>query len=66
LVKAEPRGFSVLMPKIKTSDYDYIIFDLPPVSQTSSSARLAGYMDLTVLVLESEKTGQQRQRKRRL
>jgi Mrp family chromosome partitioning ATPase len=59
LVKAEPNRFASLMPKIKTSDYDYIIFDLPPVSQTNSTARLAGYMDITLLVLESEKTGKQ-------
>jgi Mrp family chromosome partitioning ATPase len=59
LVKVEPGGIVNLMPKIKGSDYDYIIFDLPPVSQTNSTARLAGYMDLTLLVVESEKTGQQ-------
>jgi MinD-like ATPase involved in chromosome partitioning or flagellar assembly len=59
LVKYEPGRIAHLMPKIKESDYDYIIFDLPPVSQTSATARLAGYMDITLLVVESERTGQQ-------
>lgn len=51
-----PKRFSQLMPKLKGSDYDYIIFDMPPVSQTSVTARLATYMDMTLLVVESEKT----------
>ena len=53
------QGFNQLMPKLKASDYDYIIFDLPPVSQTSSTPRFSGYMDIVLLVLESERTGQQ-------
>jgi polysaccharide biosynthesis transport protein len=51
-----PKRFSQLLPKLKASDYDYIIFDMPPVSQTSVTARLATYMDMTLLVIESEKT----------
>ena len=53
------QGLSNLMPKLKASDYDYIIFDLPPVSQTSSTPRFSGYMDIVLLVLESERTAQQ-------
>ena len=44
------------MPKLKASQYDYIIFDMPPVSQTSMTARLSGLMDMVLLVIESEKT----------
>jgi Mrp family chromosome partitioning ATPase len=55
-----PRTLSELVPKIRASDYDYIIFDLPPISQTSVTARVAGLLDLNVLVLESEKTLQGR------
>ena len=51
-----PSRFTHLVPKMKASDYDYIIFDMPPVSQTSVTARLAGFMDLVFLVVESEKT----------
>ena len=54
-----PTRFNHLVPQLKASDYDYIIFDMPPVTQTSATPRLASYMDITLLVLESEKTGQQ-------
>ena len=52
-----PRRLSEIMPKLKASDYDYIIFDMPPVTQTSITSKLAGYMDMVLLVVESEKTG---------
>lgn len=51
-----PRQFSQLVPKLKASNYDYIIFDMPPVSQTSITPRLARFVDTMVLVIESEKT----------
>jgi polysaccharide biosynthesis transport protein len=54
-----PKRFANLVPKMKASDYDYIIFDMPPVTQTSVTARLAGYMDMVLMVVESEKTGQE-------
>ncbi len=57
--KGLPSRFNNLVPKLKASDYDYIIFDMPPVTQTSATPRLASYMDITLMVLESEKTGQQ-------
>jgi Mrp family chromosome partitioning ATPase len=53
-----PKKISTLMPKLKTSEFDYIIFDMPPVSQTSVTARLSGLMDMVLLVIESEKTNQ--------
>jgi uncharacterized protein involved in exopolysaccharide biosynthesis/Mrp family chromosome partitioning ATPase len=53
-----PKRFAHLIPKMKASDYDYIIFDMPPVSQTSVTARLAGFMDMMLMVIESEKSGQ--------
>ena len=51
-----PKRFAALVPKLKASDYDYIIFDMPPVSQTSITTRLAGFMDTVMLVIESEKS----------
>lgn len=51
-----PRRFNSLVPQLKASDYDYIIFDMPPVSQISVTPRLAGFMDMVLLVVESEKT----------
>ena len=41
---------------MKASDFDYIIFDMPPVSQISITPRLARFMDMVLLVIESEKT----------
>jgi uncharacterized protein involved in exopolysaccharide biosynthesis/Mrp family chromosome partitioning ATPase len=51
-----PKKFASLMPKMKASDYDYIIFDMPPVSQTSVTSKVAGLLDMTFLVVESERT----------
>jgi MinD-like ATPase involved in chromosome partitioning or flagellar assembly len=58
LVGALPKQFSQLMPKLKVSNYDYIIFDMPPVSQTSVTPRLARFMDMVLLIIESEQTNQ--------
>ena len=48
--------FANLIPKLKMSDYDYIIFDMPAISQTSITLRAAAFMDLVLLVIESGKT----------
>lgn len=55
-LKVLPKKFSDLVVKLNTSNYDYIIFDMPPITQTSVTPRLAHFMDLVLLVLESEKT----------
>ncbi len=57
LPRVLPGRFASLMPKLKASDYDYIIFDMPPVSQTSMTLRAARIMDMVLLVIEAEKTG---------
>ena len=51
-----PKKFANLLPRLKASDYDYIIFDMPPISRTGVAQRLSGFMDMTLLVVESEKT----------
>jgi Mrp family chromosome partitioning ATPase len=51
-----PKRFKNLVPKLKASDYDYIIFDMPPISQISATPRLARFMDMVFVVVESEKT----------
>jgi uncharacterized protein involved in exopolysaccharide biosynthesis/Mrp family chromosome partitioning ATPase len=51
-----PKRFNHLLPKMKASDFDYIIFDMPPVSQISITPRLARFMDMVLLVVESGKT----------
>lgn len=52
-----PTRFKHLVPRLKASDFDYIIFDMPPISQVSITPRLARFMDMVLLVVESEKTG---------
>jgi uncharacterized protein involved in exopolysaccharide biosynthesis/Mrp family chromosome partitioning ATPase len=51
-----PKRFTNLVPRMKASDYDYIIFDMPPISQISVTPRLARFMDFVVMVVESEKS----------
>ena len=51
-----PRKFANLVPKLKASDYDYIIFDMPTVTQTSITPRMAGLLDMVMMVIEAEKT----------
>ncbi|HEU6449326.1 MAG TPA: Wzz/FepE/Etk N-terminal domain-containing protein [Verrucomicrobiae bacterium] len=63
LPRALPKRFAGLVPKLKASDYDYIIFDLPPVNQISITPRLAGFMDMVLLVIESEKTNREAARR---
>jgi Mrp family chromosome partitioning ATPase len=54
-----PQRFAKLLPQLKSSDFDYIIFDMPPVSQISITPRLAGFMDMVLLVVESEKNSRE-------
>jgi uncharacterized protein involved in exopolysaccharide biosynthesis/Mrp family chromosome partitioning ATPase len=56
LPRALPNRFKSLVPRLRASDYDYIIFDMPPVSQISITPRLAKFMDMVLMVVESEKT----------
>ncbi len=51
-----PQRFNKIMPKLRASDFDYIIFDMPPVSAISSTPRLASFMDVVLMVMDSEKT----------
>jgi uncharacterized protein involved in exopolysaccharide biosynthesis/Mrp family chromosome partitioning ATPase len=59
LACALPSKLTHIVPKLRASDYDYIVFDMPAISPMSATPRLGGYMDIVLLVLEAEKTGQQ-------
>src|SRR5436305_3178538 len=50
------KKFFALIPNLKASDFDYIIFDMPPISQTSPTIGLAALMDKVLVVVEAEKT----------
>jgi Mrp family chromosome partitioning ATPase len=54
-VLSSPRRFTTVVPQLNASDYDYIVFDMPPVNAVSITPRLARHMDLTLLVVEAEK-----------
>jgi succinoglycan biosynthesis transport protein ExoP len=54
-----PKQLARVVPKLRVCDYDYIVFDLPPTTPTTMTARLAGMMDLVILVVESEKDTQE-------
>jgi uncharacterized protein involved in exopolysaccharide biosynthesis/Mrp family chromosome partitioning ATPase len=49
------KKFFDLMPNLKASDFDYIIFDMPPLSDTSPALGMASFMDKVLLVVEAEK-----------
>jgi Mrp family chromosome partitioning ATPase len=55
LPRVLPKRFTNLVPRMKASDYDYIIFDMPAINQLSVTPRLARFMDFVVMVVESEK-----------
>lgn len=49
------KRFFDLVPNLKGSDFDYIIFDMPPLGQMSPTLGMAGFMDKLLLVVEAEK-----------
>src|SRR5438552_14843638 len=49
------RKFFDMMPNMKASDFDYIIFDMPPLDQTSPTWGMAAFLDKLLLVVEAEK-----------
>jgi uncharacterized protein involved in exopolysaccharide biosynthesis/Mrp family chromosome partitioning ATPase len=49
------KKFFDMMPNLKASDFDYIIFDMPSLEQTSPTWGMAAFMDKLLLVVEAEK-----------
>jgi tyrosine-protein kinase Etk/Wzc len=45
---------SRLMPDLKASYFDYIIFDMPALGNTSPTPAMAAFMDQVIVVVESE------------
>lgn len=52
------KRFFDLVPNLKASDFDYIVFDMPPLGQTSPTLGMAGFMDKVLLVVEAEENNQ--------
>jgi uncharacterized protein involved in exopolysaccharide biosynthesis/Mrp family chromosome partitioning ATPase len=53
------KKFFDLMPNLKASDFDYIIFDMPPLNETSPTIGMAPFMDKMLLVVEAEKNSRE-------
>ncbi len=53
------KKFFDMMPNLKASDFDYIIFDMPPLAQTSPTWGMAAFMDKLLLVVEAEKNNRE-------
>jgi polysaccharide biosynthesis transport protein len=51
-----PTALHEIMPHLVASDFDYIIFDMPPVGPTSPTLTMAGFMDKVLLVLDGDNT----------
>jgi succinoglycan biosynthesis transport protein ExoP len=49
------KKFFDMMPNMKASDFDYIIFDMPALEQTSPTWGMAAFMDKLLVVVEAEK-----------
>jgi succinoglycan biosynthesis transport protein ExoP len=47
------KKFFDMMPNLKASDFDYIIFDMPQLSQTSPTWGMAPFMDKLLLVVKA-------------
>src|SRR5438876_5849447 len=53
------KKFFDMMPNMKASDFDYIIFDMPPLDQTSPTWGMAAFMAKLLLVVEAEKNNRE-------
>jgi succinoglycan biosynthesis transport protein ExoP len=45
-----------LIKDYKASEFDYVIFDMPALNDTSATLPIAGFMDKVLLVVEAEKS----------
>ncbi len=50
------KKFFDMMPNLKASDFDYIIFDMPPLTQTSPTLGMSGFMDTMLMVVAADET----------
>src|SRR5437773_7950318 len=53
------KKFFDMMPNMKASDFDYIIFEMPPLDQTSPTWGMAAFMDKLLVVVEAEKNNRE-------
>jgi len=51
-----PKRFYDLLPHLQGTDFDYVIFDMPPLAQNSVALAMSGFMDKVIMVVEAERT----------
>lgn len=54
-----PMHLYELLPHFRASEFDYIIFDMPALAQTSPTIAMAGLMDKVLLVVDGEDTSRE-------
>lgn len=54
-----PMHLYELLPHFRASEFDYVIFDMPPMAQTSPTLAMAGLMDKVLLVVDGEDTSRE-------
>ena len=54
-----PTALHEIMPHLVASDFDYIVFDMPPLGPTSPTLTMAGFMDKVLLVLDGDNTSRE-------
>lgn len=63
-MKPSPRIEDVI-EQLRRSDYDYVVLDMPPVSETSPALRIAPQIDGVMLIVRAEKVARTTARKAR-
>lgn len=58
-----PVRFHSLLPRLKHSEFDYVIFDMPPADDTSATLAIAGFVDKVFLIIEAERTSREAARR---
>lgn len=53
------RRFYDMLTQFKESDFDYVVFDMPSLGETSATLPLAGFMDTVLLVVEAERSSRE-------
>ena len=57
--KFMPHKLYGLLPQFRSSEFDYVIFDMPLIGPTSPTLSMAGFMDKVLLVVDAGKTGRE-------
>jgi polysaccharide biosynthesis transport protein len=54
-----PKRFYDMMSEFKAGQFDYVVFDMPSLGDTSTTLPMAGFMDKVLLVVEAEKSNKE-------